>query len=90
MSSWRRRLRHRVSAGCGDPAALFAPYGHTFGGWLDAGAGPDRPDYAEVETAVAAYLDSAAAVGRRLGVRAGVAAGAAGALVAVLVVWGLS
>ncbi|WP_305789961.1 hypothetical protein [Symbioplanes lichenis] len=90
FSSWRRRLRHRVSAGCGDPAARFAPYGHTFGEWLDTGAGSGRPDYAEVESAVAEYLGSAAKVGQRLGARTGVVLGVAGAAVTVLAVWGLS
>lgn len=87
---WRRRLRHRVSTGCGDPALRFAPYGHRFGGWLDAGPGTGRADHAAVESAVADYLDSAAVVGRRLGTRTGMLVGVAGAVVAVLAVWGLS
>lgn len=84
-------LRRRVAERCGDPGAVFAPYGHKFGRWLDAdsGAAPDT-EVAEVQSAVAGYLGVAARAGRLWGTAIGLMLGTAGGFVAFCLIWAVA
>jgi len=85
--AWRKALQERVARRCGAPDEQFSRYGHTFGDWVDAAAGPGQPAFAEVEAGVAGYLGTAARTGRRWGTAAGTVLGVAAAALSFLAGW---
>jgi hypothetical protein len=69
------RLRRRVAASCARASSEFGGYGSRFGDWVERGAEARPATVDLIEPRVVAYLDQAAALGRRWGLLLGTAFG---------------